>query len=1079
MVSGAPLHIALDGDDLDGDWLTYSTQTTASGLLATIPKQLTANGNRSLRITVSHHLGTDTPYDDSDDQVLPLGTMEFELFEGRASRATSRIIDLAEAGWYDGKLFHRVISGFMIQGGSKNGLGSSGIGVTFDDQFDPTLQHTGEGLLSMANSGDDTNDTQFFITATDTRWLDFDHTVFGRLTGGDDVRQLIAGVPTNGDPYYQNGVNIGGTNRPLNDVVIESVEVFYDHEDAVMMLAVAEGLAGEADVTVTVSDGNGGTAEKTIHVVVEADEEDGHPYLKDFDPIFVDFETPLEFWLDAVDVEGDQIFHAGTVTSSSPDGSDPEMVVSSDGHVTITPTDGKYGAYTVEFEVGSASDDMQDSQTVPVFVRPPTPTVELTPESDTGRADNATTVNNGDESLKFVVSGVVVGATAWLEVDGVTVATTEVSREAVFDNGSVTYDILLKLTGDELPDGVYEYQAGQTVALTGDYNGVDLDSVLSDLLPVRIDTMAPEILQDVVPQAIAGEKYRYQVQATDGDNTDIRYSVDGLYAGMEQDAVTGEITWTPDRSQAGLRSLVVLAVDGAGNTGTREFDIRVNAALQIEIEGDTAANEESTLSFRVNAWDDDVPGAIVEISILSTTFPGDANPPTLTKDGDNTAVFEWETREEEGPGVYDVVFRATDDIGSVRDKTFTITVIEVNEAPELTVAYQEWMPEDWLSIAEDEALLLDIAATDHDLPANDLVFSLAGDVPVGASIDEETGEFTWIPSELQGGLDLEMIVRVSDSGGLSDEVTVKIAVEEVNSPPVFDPVQTETTFAGLDVEIEVNARDPDVPTNTIRYSLVEGEHPEGVVIDAETGKITWDVPRDFMEGHDPNEPVEITVKAEENVPAGEESLSALKTVEVMVVGSIEELLAGAALMNSAEDKPGSSAAKDGAVSPAADGALDPALFLGTPSGESSSGESAGTPLSHMLDVGSNSSSLFAPLIGSGGSSGGGSGQETERANEPEKQEESDNKNDSDEGEADTSEGTNMIVPLDVVSRELNAAAVEEYPGNEELTDESGREADQVSESSREGEQVTAEDEALMICVEELVAAVAEKETAGS
>ena len=473
LLSGAPLHIALDGFDLDSDSLTYSTSSTASGLSAIIPKQEVTGGNRSLRITVSYHPGNDTPDDHTDDQEV-FGTMEFELFEERASRATSQIIDLAKSGWYDGKLFHRVISGFMIQGGSRDGHGQFGSGKTFDDQFHPTLQHTSAGLLSMAKGGDDTNDSQFFVTETDTRWLDFNHTVFGLLTSGDDVRKAITAVPT--DPIVRNasGTIISGDDRPLNDVVIESVEVFNDYENAVMMLTAPEGTFGEADVTVTVDDGNGGTAQQTIHVFVEEDlvsstnpYANGNPYLADIDPIWVDFDTARTLTLDAVDVEGDQIFFSG---KAYPATNDLDVVVSSDGQVTITPKNGEFGAYTVAFDVGPASDNMQDSQVVPVFVRPPAPTIELAPLSDTGDPDDVTAINNGEHTLEFVVSGVAFDATVWLQADGVAAAADEVSR-TLADDGSGTYDVLLELTGDELADGVYEYRAGQTVALTGNYIG--------------------------------------------------------------------------------------------------------------------------------------------------------------------------------------------------------------------------------------------------------------------------------------------------------------------------------------------------------------------------------------------------------------------------------------------------------------------------------------------------------------------------------------------------------------------------------------------------------------------------------
>lgn len=98
--------------------------------------------------------------------------------------------------FYDGLLFHRVIAGFMIQTGSPNGGGAGGPGYVFPDAFDPALRHDGPGVLSMANSGPNSNGSQFFITVAATPWLDDVHTVFGRVVEGYAVVQAISQVPT-------------------------------------------------------------------------------------------------------------------------------------------------------------------------------------------------------------------------------------------------------------------------------------------------------------------------------------------------------------------------------------------------------------------------------------------------------------------------------------------------------------------------------------------------------------------------------------------------------------------------------------------------------------------------------------------------------------------------------------------------------------------------------------------------------------------------------------------------------------------------------------------------------------------
>ncbi|RME94047.1 MAG: peptidylprolyl isomerase [Verrucomicrobia bacterium] len=117
------------------------------------------------------------------------------------------------APFYDGLTFHRVIAGFMIQGGSPNGLGTDGPGYAFRDEFDPELRHDGPGVLSMANSGPNSNGSQFFITVAATPWLDGRHTVFGRVVAGMEVVTAISQVATDAQ------------DRPVEPVVIRGIDI--------------------------------------------------------------------------------------------------------------------------------------------------------------------------------------------------------------------------------------------------------------------------------------------------------------------------------------------------------------------------------------------------------------------------------------------------------------------------------------------------------------------------------------------------------------------------------------------------------------------------------------------------------------------------------------------------------------------------------------------------------------------------------------------------------------------------------------------------------------------------------------
>jgi len=140
------------------------------------------------------------------------GAIQLELFDADAPKTVENFRSLAADGFYDGLVFHRVIPGFMIQGGDPLGTGTGGPGYTFEDEINE--HKIVRGALAMANSGPNTNGSQFFIVTTEAApWLDGKHTVFGAVTAGMDAVDRIEGTPT------------GARDRPLEDAKIERVEL--------------------------------------------------------------------------------------------------------------------------------------------------------------------------------------------------------------------------------------------------------------------------------------------------------------------------------------------------------------------------------------------------------------------------------------------------------------------------------------------------------------------------------------------------------------------------------------------------------------------------------------------------------------------------------------------------------------------------------------------------------------------------------------------------------------------------------------------------------------------------------------
>ena len=141
------------------------------------------------------------------------GNIVVELLPGPAPKTVNNFVFLANEGFYDGTIFHRVIPDFMIQGGDPTGTGTSGPGYKFEDEINPMFVFDRAGILAMANAGPNTNGSQFFITTVATPHLNGNHTIFGRVTEGQTVAEAISIVPR------------GAGDKPNSPVIIETIEI--------------------------------------------------------------------------------------------------------------------------------------------------------------------------------------------------------------------------------------------------------------------------------------------------------------------------------------------------------------------------------------------------------------------------------------------------------------------------------------------------------------------------------------------------------------------------------------------------------------------------------------------------------------------------------------------------------------------------------------------------------------------------------------------------------------------------------------------------------------------------------------
>src|SRR5262245_9869119 len=253
---GKDLFVPLSATDSAGQAINYTASSTNTAVTATV-----LSGGTFIDLRVTGTKGDRTAFE---------GDLVLRLFDDIAPLAAARIVSLVNSGCYNGKNFHRVVDGFMAQGGSVNGDGTGNTGQgTFSDEFNSAVTFVSPGLLALANSGDDTNDSQFFIVDTDLslsqypQHLNFNHTIFGQIVGGFDIFADIMGTQVQAQPG-------GEISLPVHPVTIKTATVIPDNHDGVLRISDATGFAGSTTIKVTATSPDG-PVERSFAVQVVAD----------------------------------------------------------------------------------------------------------------------------------------------------------------------------------------------------------------------------------------------------------------------------------------------------------------------------------------------------------------------------------------------------------------------------------------------------------------------------------------------------------------------------------------------------------------------------------------------------------------------------------------------------------------------------------------------------------------------------------------------------------------------------------------------------------------------------------------
>ena len=326
----------------------------------------------------------------------------------------------------------------------------------------------------------------------------------------------------------------------------------------------------------------------------------------------------------------------------------------------------------------------------------------------------------------------------------------------------------------------------------------------------------------------------FTATASDSDlpaNT-LTFSLDvGAPGSAVIDPDTGVFTWTPTELQDSNNfDITVMVCDDAPTPACDQETItvsvsEVNISPELGTIGNQSVNELTELSLTATASDSDQPPNSLTFSLAGTPPAG----ASITTAG----AFTWTPTELQGPDNYDITVMVCDDaaIPACDQETITVSVIEVNNAPELAFIGNQL-------IGELATLSFTAAASDEDLPANTLAFSLTGTPPAGASITTG-GDFTWTPTEAQGPNDFAITVMVCDDAATPacDQETITVSVIEVNIEPVLVSIGDRSVDELALLTFTATASDSDLPPNSLTFSLA-GTPPTGASI-TNDGVFTW------------------------------------------------------------------------------------------------------------------------------------------------------------------------------------------------------------------------------------------------
>jgi len=818
----SPLQLPLDGYIPGNGALTYTVTVDDASLV----EPTILSGNRSWDLEVEGY-----------------GNMVFEFFEGRAPRPTGHFIDFTEAGDYDGTIFHRIIDGFVIQGGDFTRTGGTAPDE-FDDQFHVDLQHNQAGILSMAKrTPDDTNTSQFFVTDDPTRWLDFNHSVFGQLVEGYDVLEVVSGVSVNGG------------DEPLDDVVVSKATVFEDTENAILMLRALDS-TGTTNVTVTVSDGLGNETSSTFEVNLTENSETANPFLEDIADLSAVAGETVEFQLEHMDADGGDVTYTASGSSAT---------VSDTGLVTVVvPSDANGGdILSVDVSVAQEGSSVRDSQNVTIRV-----VGELAATSDSFLVDEDTGPHTFDVLLNdsmgtgdLTITAVGVpsdGNSVTISDDGLQVIYTPIANYPVDSISAKTETFTYTVT-----DNVTTETATATVTVTvtpvNDPPTANDDFYPADLQFPREDAVLLRLRED------EGLQVSFNVIANDVVTPDFELATVSAVESSTSSVAVGVlgawIDYTPGADVFGDDTFVYTFTDPGGLSDTATVTVsiaQVNDAPTTTDDDITlqAGRTQTITAAQLLGNDTAGPGedGVQTLSIASVTQPTNGSV-TLNSDGTITYVAAAGVAGADSFGYTITDDGVTEDFDETAE-TFVASPDPLTATGTVNVTLQE------VVVAVDDSYVVEVIASatettveSFDVLVNDLlsvspVITAVGSAANGSVEITNNGNDIAYTANLGFTGNDSFTYTVTDSDSVTSTATVNVVVQFENGLPTAVVDTLTVTSNGGSQSLDVVANDTTEAGETLTVVLILDEPDNGTATISTDGSEIFYTPNDDFVGAD-------------------------------------------------------------------------------------------------------------------------------------------------------------------------------------------------------------------------------------